>query len=89
MAYITAAVILLFALAAACLLSRGKTAKRKLIVWGITAMVAMAPLLSWLAGMAYGMIARSGWAAGGMIIILFPVVFAAGLVSLLAGVFRK
>lgn len=69
--------------------SVGKSVKRKKIVWGITFMVAVAPFFSWLIGIWYGVSVGDGFAAMGVMVILFPIFFIGGLISLLMGVFEK
>lgn len=69
-------------------LTNGKSRKRKLIIWGITTMIAIAPFLSFAIGLTYALIVRSGW---GIIIMwyLFPVIFITGLVVLFLGIFKE
>ncbi|WP_404328679.1 hypothetical protein [Mesobacillus maritimus] len=69
--------------------SVGKSAKRKKIVWGITFMVAVAPFFSWLVGIGYGVSVGDGFAAAGVMVILFPIFFLGGLIALLMGIFGK
>nr|WP_280169185.1 hypothetical protein [Priestia megaterium]MDH3161219.1 hypothetical protein [Priestia megaterium] len=69
-------------------LSKGKTKKRKYIVWGIALMLTIAPFLSFAIGLTYAVIAENGWAALIMWYI-FPVIFVIGLVVLLVGIFKK
>ncbi|MFJ7747088.1 hypothetical protein [Peribacillus sp. NPDC097295] len=68
-------------------LCKGKSKKRKLIIWGITTMVAIAPFSSFAIGLTYALIVRSGW---GIIIMwyLFPIIFITGLVMLILGIFK-
>lgn len=81
--------ILIFGPIAAFRLTKGNSDKRKYIVWGITAMVAIAPFLSFLIGITYGSIVGSGWAAGGTMVILFSIIFLVGLIIMLIGIFKK
>ncbi|MFE3897528.1 MULTISPECIES: hypothetical protein [unclassified Priestia] len=69
-------------------LSKGKTKKRKYIVWGIALMLAIAPFLSFAIGLTYAVIAENGWAALIMWYI-FPIIFVIGLIVLLMGIFKK
>lgn len=41
-------------------LSKGKSKKRKYIVWGITMMLAISPFLSFALGLTYAIIEQSG-----------------------------
>ena len=84
-----AIIILTVALAIAYQLSKSKSKKRKYIVWGITTMLAIAPLFSWLISITYASIEGSGWAGVAMMGIMLPILFLVGLVILLVGVFRK
>jgi len=86
---IIAAGILCIALAVAIFLCRGTTMKFKQITWGIVTMFVIAPLLSWLFGISYGRYVGEGFAAIGVMVILFPILFIIGLVLLLIGVFKK
>lgn len=81
--------VLILAFALAYQLSERKSTTRKYIVWGIIIMVAIAPFLSFLIGMTFGMIVSSGWAIGGITVILFPILFLVGLITLLMGIFQK
>jgi hypothetical protein len=69
--------------------STGRSAKRKKIVWGITFMVAVAPFFSWLIGIWYGVSVGDGFAAMGVMVILFPIFFLGGLIAVLMGIFEK
>ncbi|SES18609.1 hypothetical protein SAMN04487944_12267 [Gracilibacillus ureilyticus] len=69
-------------------LSKGKTKKRKYIVWGITLMVAISPFLSFALGLTYAVIEKSGFAAL-IAFYIFPVIFLIGLIMLLVGIFKK
>ena len=86
---IIAASIICIALVAAAFLSKRTTIKFKRIIWGIVTMFVIAPLLSWLIGISYGIYVGEGFAAVGVIIILFPILFIVGLVLLLIGIFKK
>lgn len=52
-------------------------------------MIVIAPLLSWLIAIPYGISEGDGFAAVGLLIILFPILFLSGLVTLLIGIFKK
>ena len=84
-----AASIVCIVLVVATFLSKGATIKFRQIIWGIVTMFVIAPLLSWLIGISYGIYVGEGFAAVGVIIILFPILFIVGLVLLLIGIFKK
>ena len=69
-------------------LSKGKTKKRKYVVWGITLMLVISPFISFAIGLTYAVIEQNGWAALVMWYI-FPVIFITGLIMLLVGIFKK
>jgi len=52
-------------------------------------MFVIAPLLSWLIGISYGIYVGEGFAAVAVMIILFPILFIVGLIVLLIGLFKK
>ena len=78
-----AIIILTVALAIAYQLSKSKSKKRKYIVWGITTMLAIAPLFSWLISITYASIEGSGWAGVAMMGIMLPILFLVSLVNLI------
>ncbi len=67
----------------------GKSKKTKCMIWGITIMIVIAPLLSWLIAIPFGIWEGDGFAAVGLMMILFPLLFLIGLVTLLIGLFKK
>ncbi|TYR72893.1 hypothetical protein FZC79_20760 [Rossellomorea vietnamensis] len=69
--------------------SKGKSKKRKYIVWGIALMTAISPFLSFAIGLTYGSIVQNGWAIPAVILILFPIGFITGLIMLVRGIFMK
>lgn len=81
--------VLTISLIVAILLSRGQSMKKKYIIWGIATMLVIAPLFSWLVGILYGIHVRSGFAAGGLMIIMFPILFILGIILLVKGILKK
>ena len=81
--------ILIVSLAIAYQLSKGKLKKRKYLVWGMTTVLAIAPLFSWLVGIFYGRSVGDGFAGIGMMLIVFLVTFLIGLITILIGIFTK
>ncbi len=59
--------------------------RRSLITWGLVTMFLIAPFLSWVVGAVYGTMVSSGFAAGGLMVILFPIIFIVGLVMMIKG----
>lgn len=83
-------VILILALVIASMLSQGGSKKKKYIIWGITTMIAVAPLFSWIIAILYVYaFGADGFAGIGLLMILAPLLFVVGLVILLVGVFTK
>ncbi|MEA0553246.1 hypothetical protein U1P98_22105 [Lysinibacillus irui] len=82
-------VTLLLVMSIVFMIGLGKSKKTKCIIWGITIMIVIAPLLSWLIAIPYGISEGDGFAAVGLLIILFPILFLSGLVTLLIGIFKK
>lgn len=66
----------------------GKSRKRKLIIWGVTTMIAIAPFFSFAIGLTFAFIFRSGWAAL-LMWYLFPIIFIIGLIMVLVGIFKE
>jgi len=81
--------VLTISLIVSILLSRGQSMKKKYIIWGIATMLVIAPLFSWLAGILYGISVSSGFAAGGLMIIMFPILFIMGIILLVKGILKK
>lgn len=70
-------------------LSQGRSSKRKYLVWGITTMLIIAPFFSWIASILFGINQRDGFAAAGLLMLLFPIFFLIGFFTLLIGIFKK
>jgi hypothetical protein len=89
MAITIAIIIIAVALIIAYMLSNGKPRKRKFIVWGVTTMLAIAPLFSWVVSILYAINEGDGFAGVALIALMFPFLFLVGLVILLMGIFKK
>ena len=88
------AIIIPFVVLVACFiyvkkLSKGKTDKRKYIVWGTTIAFIIAPLVSWIISSLYGIGEESGFAVIALMAVIFPPLFLIGIVVLLIGLFKK
>ncbi|RUL49882.1 MULTISPECIES: hypothetical protein [Lysinibacillus] len=89
MAIAVAFILLVVIMALVYYFSRNKSKKWKVIAWGITTMLAITPLLSWLISITVAIIVQDGWAAVGLMMILLPLFFVIGLIILLVGIFKK
>lgn len=88
-AIFTASCLLLIGVGLTAFLTRHAKLKTKWIAWGLATMVVIAPLLSWLLSFSYGIYEQEGFAAIGMLSLLFPLFFLVGLVVFVVGLFRK
>lgn len=70
-------------------LSQGKSAKRKYIVWGTTIILIITPFFSWIVSILFGINQGDGFAAVGLMMLLLPLFFLIGVVTLLIGIFKK
>lgn len=70
-------------------LTKGKSEKRKRFIWGLLLIFGIGPFVAWLIGIAYGSSVGDGFAAMGVMVLLYGVFFVVGLISLIIGVFTK
>jgi len=77
---IYAVIILVIGIIIAIWRSSNKSKGSKYRVWGITTMLIIAPVFSWLVGRLYGISEGSGFAMGAVLIIMFPILFIIGFV---------
>ena len=89
MAFAIAIFILAVAVVAAVFLASGKSRKMKFIVWGLTTMIVIAPIFSWLVSISFAIIVEDGFAGIGLMVLMFPVIFLIGIILLLVGIFTK
>ncbi|WP_129703118.1 hypothetical protein [Priestia megaterium] len=89
MAIGVALLVLVLGLMFASGLSQGKSAKRKYIVWGTTTILIIAPFFSWAVSILFAVSQEEGFAGAALMMLLFPVFFLIGLVTLLIGIFKK
>lgn len=84
-----AIVILIIAIILAIVLSHRQPTKMKYIIWGITTILVIAPLLSWLAGILFAINVGDGFA--GMLIMIYGFILIAivGIALLLKGLSMK
>ena len=71
------------------LLTLKKSKKRKYIIWGLLTIFIFTPVLSWVIGIIFGIIEGDGFAAIGMMTLLFPIIFIIGLILFLVGIFKN
>lgn len=88
-AILVACFVVLVGISLGVVLTWKKSLKRKLILWGIITMFIFTPFLGWVISILVGIAEGDGFAAVGMIMILFPIFFIIGLVILLVGIFKK
>ncbi|MFZ7821632.1 hypothetical protein ACO1DI_00670 [Priestia sp. 40] len=81
--------VLVLGLVFASGLSQGKSAKRKYIVWGTTIILIITPFFSWIVSILFGINQGDGFAAVGLMMLLLPLFFLIGVVTLLIGIFKK
>ncbi|SDZ82262.1 hypothetical protein SAMN05421743_101323 [Thalassobacillus cyri] len=58
---------------------------RKSMTWGLVTMFLIAPLFSWILGVLGGSMAPSEYAAEGLMMLLFPIIFIIGSVIFMKG----
>ena len=88
-AILIACFVVLVGVSLGVIVSRKKSMKRKLMLWGLITMLIFTPFLGWIISILVGIAEGDGFAAVGMMMILFPAFFIIGLLLLLVGVFRK
>lgn len=89
MAIGVALLVLVLGLMFASGLSQGKSAERKYIVWGTTTILIIAPFFSWAVSILFAISQEEGFAGVALMMLLFPIFFLVGLVTMLIGVFKK
>jgi len=70
-------------------ISHRKPIKEKLIIWGLTMMLVIAPFLSWPISMLVGISQGDGFAGAAFMVIMLLCLCLFGLILLLTGIFRK
>ena len=85
---IGAAALLVVSLIFGAYLTTGKLKDKKYIVWGIITTVSIAPLLSWIVSVLYGIQEGDGFAGIALMMVMFPIIFFAGLIILFMGFYR-
>ncbi|QCR31217.1 hypothetical protein [Lysinibacillus sp. SGAir0095] len=84
-----AIIILVLAIVLAVYISRNKATKKKLLIWGVAAIVAIAPLLSWIAGILFGMDEGDGFVGFTVMIYSFVLLEVIGFVLVYLGIFKR
>ncbi|KMJ57444.1 hypothetical protein AB685_15605 [Bacillus sp. LL01] len=83
-----AVIILVTSLILGVALSR-KYQEKKLIIWGLVTMLSVAPFFTWIVAILVGISAGDGFAAVGVMWLMFPVLFLVGIGMLSAGIYKK
>lgn len=81
-------IIIFLSIVIAYLLTKGKSVKRKYIIWGIVLMVFLSPTVSVHTARIIGRITHN-LGAGILIMYIFPISFIIGLIMLLIGIFKE
>ncbi|WP_234402386.1 hypothetical protein [Oceanobacillus damuensis] len=68
--------------------SKDRQEKWKYIIWGVTTMIAIAPLSSFIIAIIYAIYVADGFAGVAVLGLLFPVFFLVGLVVLIIGIYK-
>ncbi|MDN4492538.1 hypothetical protein [Ureibacillus aquaedulcis] len=64
----------------------GKSKKRKFMVWGVTAMLLIGPLVSYIIGVIYATFVDNGFSGMALSGIVFSIIFIIGLTVSLIGI---
>ena len=81
--------LLVLAIVLAGFMCRKKERKRKFVIWGLAAIVAIAPLTSWIAGILFGMDEGDGFVGFTVMIYSFVLLEVIGFILLYLGIFKK
>ncbi|RHW31163.1 hypothetical protein D1B33_18030 [Lysinibacillus yapensis] len=84
-----AIVILVAAIGLAAYLSKNKERKKKFTIWGIAAILLIAPLLSWIAGILFGMEEGDGFVGFTVMLYSFVLLEVIGFILLYFGIFKR
>ncbi len=84
-----AIIVLVLAIVLAGFISRSKPMEKKFIIWGITTIVAIAPLVSWIAGILFGMDEEDGFVGFTVMIYSFVLLEVIGFVLGYLGIFKR
>lgn len=84
-----AIIILVLAIILAIFTSRNKATKKKFVIWGVTSIVAIAPLVSWISGILFGMDEVDGFVGFTVMIYAFVLLEVIGFVLVYLGIFNR
>lgn len=84
-----AIIILVLAIVLAGYMGRSKPTKKKFVIWGIAIIIAIAPLVSWIAGIIFGMDEGDGFVGFTVMIYGFVLLEVIGFVLLYLGIFKR
>lgn len=89
MAFIVAIGLVLISFVIGVRLTRGKSHKRKWLIWGLLFIFGIGPFSSWMIGIGYGVSVGDGFAAMGAMLGLYALFFIIGLVSVIYSLLIK
>lgn len=81
--------ILVLAIVLAVFTSRNKARKKKLVTWGVATIIAIAPLISWIAGILFGMDEGDGFVGFTVMIYSFILLEVIGFALVYLGIFKR
>ena len=84
-----AIIILVLVIVLAGFISRNKAVKKKFVIWGVAAIVAIAPLVSWIAGILFGMDEGDGFVGFTVMLYSFVLLEVVGFVLVYLGIFKR
>ncbi|HWL11614.1 MAG TPA: hypothetical protein VNQ57_01390 [Ureibacillus sp.] len=84
-----AIIILVLAIVLAGFISRNKPVKKKFVIWGVAAIVAIAPLVAWIAGILFGMDEGDGFVGFTVMLYSFVLLEVIGFVLVYFGIFKR
>ncbi|MFJ8235837.1 hypothetical protein ACIQ34_08845 [Ureibacillus sp. NPDC094379] len=84
-----AVIVLVLAVFFAAHFSRNKPVKKKFLIWGIATIFFISPLLSWMAGILFGMSVGDGFAGLAIMVYSFVFLLVIGFILLYFGIFKN
>ncbi|MDN4491910.1 hypothetical protein [Ureibacillus aquaedulcis] len=81
--------ILVLAIILTVYIGRNKEKKKKLVTWGVATIVAIAPLISWIAGILFGMDEGDGFIGFTVMVYSFILLEVIGFALVYLGIFKR